>query len=355
VQALEELGEPAGQVDVAAADVVERQHAAEQPLPLLRHRHAYQDAIPSGLPGVGSHAVEAVRSALGRVEAPAHAAVGRPLRDLRQVIVVKSEASPDRGASREVEHLRGGQSRPGEIEQPADDTKHGVRLAKRPVGEPHMQVNPCPVAREPLVRFGWFGGCAERGVDQRCEHLDVRAHDDDVARLQRRVAREQVQDRFADDLDLAGAAVAGMHLETAVVRLERHALVRCARERRPGGRAVAADVVLDSAEKRPLPLLDDRMLVHNEAILVACENELHFAGVPTPGGKQRVPRQRRSGILRPTDDRRTAVGRRRDPCPELGRWVEEEEVYVARGGERAQDIEIGGRQTCEPEQRDPRG
>ena len=76
---------------------------------------------------------------------------------------------------------------------------------------------------------------AERRLDERRERLDVRAHDDHVARLERRVLVEQVQDRVAQHLDLAGAAVAGVDLDAAVGRRARgSARRRSSRARRPG-------------------------------------------------------------------------------------------------------------------------
>jgi hypothetical protein len=54
---------------------------------------------------------------------------------------------------------------------------------------------------------------AERGRDERRVVLDVGAHDQDVARLQRRVVGEQAGDHVAEHLDLPGRAVAGVHLE----------------------------------------------------------------------------------------------------------------------------------------------
>ena len=87
---------------------------------------------------------------------------------------------------------------------------------------------------------------AERRLDQRGERLDVRAHHDHVARLQRVVLVEQVEDRVAQDLDLAGAAVAGVDLDAAVARAE---------SGRGSGRPVGADVGLDAARAacRPAP------------------------------------------------------------------------------------------------------
>ena len=170
VQALEELGEAAGEIDVAAADVVERKHSPEQPLSLLRHRHAHQHAIPARLPRVRRQPVEPVRGTLRRIEAPAHAAVARPLRDPREVVVVEAEAPADRRAPRQVEHLRGGQPAAGEVEQLGDDAEHRVGLAQRAVGEAHVQVDPRRAGRQRVVLLRlrpppsrtWRGSAARR-------------------------------------------------------------------------------------------------------------------------------------------------------------------------------------------------
>ena len=53
VEAVDQLGEAAGQIDGAAVDVVEGQHAAEQLLALLGHGHAEQHPVQAGPPGVG--------------------------------------------------------------------------------------------------------------------------------------------------------------------------------------------------------------------------------------------------------------------------------------------------------------
>ena len=141
-------------------------------------------------------------------------------------------------------------------------------------------------------------------MDQRREDLDIGAHDDDVARLERRVVGEQVQDRVAHHLDLAGAAVAGVHLQAAIVRLEQHALVGRAGERQARRRAVGANVGLDPAEQRRAPLLDDQVVVDDDIVGTAGEDELHLASVPPPGGEQRILRQRRGRILVAAHDRR---------------------------------------------------
>ena len=187
-------------------------------------------------------------------------------------------------------------------------------------------------------------------MDQRREDLDVGAHDDDVARLERRVVGEQVEDRVAHHLDLAGAAVAGVHLQASIVRLQQRALVAGAGERQARRGAVGANVGLDSAEQRRSPFLDDEVVVDDDVVGCAGEDELHLASVLPPGGEQRILRQRRGRVLVAAHDRRAVARERGDPRPQLGRGVEEEEVHVPLGRQRVQDVEVARRQTRQAEE-----
>ena len=65
---------------------------------------------------------------------------------------------------------------------------------------------------------------SEVGDDQRCIRLDVRAHHQDVARLQRRVVLQQAEQHLAQHIDLTGRAVTAVHLHRAVIRGERTSL-----------------------------------------------------------------------------------------------------------------------------------
>ena len=80
----------------------------------------------------------------------------------------------------------------------------------------------------------------EVGDDQRRVGLDVRAHHQDVARLQRRVVLQQAEQHLAQHVDLTGRAVAAVHLHGAVIRRERAPLW-------PNG--IGGDVGLQPAEQ----------------------------------------------------------------------------------------------------------
>jgi hypothetical protein len=72
-------------------------------------------------------------------------------------------------------------------------------------------------------------------VNQRRKDIDIRAHNDDVARLERWVIVEQVEDRVAHDFGLADTAVTGVHLQASIVRLQQHALSLAPGRGRPAG------------------------------------------------------------------------------------------------------------------------
>ena len=192
LHAADELGEPAGEVDRAAVDVVERQHALDELAALLGHRDANQHPVEASPPRTGWERSELVRLTVRGIEPPADPALGDPVLHPRQVIVVETEAAAHRLTTSQVEQLRGGRALVGEREQLADDAEHGIGLPERAVGEPDAQVGRFVAPRvhvRLLIVFAVASG-AERRLDQRRERLDVGAHHDHVARLERRVVLE---------------------------------------------------------------------------------------------------------------------------------------------------------------------
>src|SRR5690606_28060210 len=88
-------------------------------------------------------------------------------------------------------------------------------------------------------------GHAERRVEEGSVGLDVWAHDEDVARLERRVLLEQVRDDVAEHLDLARLTVAGVDLDAPVLGRELPTEpLRLTRSVVPG------DVALEQPEQR---------------------------------------------------------------------------------------------------------
>ncbi len=141
VEAVEELGQPAGEIDVAAAHVVERQDAADQALPLVGHGHAEQHPVEARPPGVGVEGVELVRRPVGGVEAPADAGGGHPFLGPGEVVVVEAEPPPDRLPAGQVEHLGGGHPGRRQVQQLGHHAQHRVGLAQRPVGQADPEID----------------------------------------------------------------------------------------------------------------------------------------------------------------------------------------------------------------------
>ena len=346
-----ELGEAARELDVAGVHVVERQHAGEEPLALLGHRDADEHAVEPRAPRPGVEAVEVERRAVRGVDAPADPAVGDPALDPREVVVVEVEAAADRLAVDEVEHLRGGHPLAREVDEPRDHPEHGVRASQRAVREPHAQVGRAHVVgqriRLVVLRRDLAG--TERRLDERREGLDVRAHHDHVAGLERRVVLEDVQDRVAQHLDLARAAVAGVDLDAAIAGVEQGPRVRLAGQRRSRRLAVGVDVRLDAAEQRVGRVRHGVVMAD---VPGGAEHELHLACVAAPRGQQAARRQVGRRIVRAAHDRRHAGAL--DPVPQPGRGVQEEEVHVTPGGDRLQDLEVPGGQPRQAEDAQPR-
>ena len=161
---------------------------------------------------------------------------------------------------------------------------------------------------------------------------------------------EEVEDRVAQDLDLAGAPVAGVDLEAAVAGLEQRARVRFGAERQRGRRSVGAHVGLDAGEQR-VGVVRDRVVVVDRLGRRAGEDELHLARVAPPRGEQAVLRDGRAGVVGAEDDR----GHAGELVPQRRRRVQEEQVHVAMRGERREDVAVRGRQPGEAEQREALG
>ena len=175
---------------------------------------------------------------------------------------------------------------------------------------------------------------AERGLDQRRERLDVRAHHDDVAGLEGGVVLEEVQHGVAEHLDLPAPPVARVDPDAVVVRRpgeggRRPSRPRARRARgrpgrRPGsGAAGSVDASRRGARGRR-GVRDGR-----------AEDELHLAGVASPRraaagcvGTSAVGSSARASRAR------AGLDRRLEALPQGGRGVQQEEVHVALGAPR---------------------
>ncbi len=199
---------------------------------------------------------------------------------------------------------------------------------QRTIREPHPQ--PVPgMGERPLDAL------AERGPHQRRVRLDVRAHDDDVARLERRIVLEQVQQPLPQGLHLPGRAVAGVDLDGVVHRPRRRLPVR-------------GDVGLQLSEQR-------RGARRSRVVHVdhpdGAEPRLQLAHVAGEAGEQRMCDVERAHVVGAAT-RRFTVG---ELPPHLDTRMRNPHVHIAIGAERGQHRDLIGAQPGGPEQRQPFG
>ncbi len=361
-EAVEEFGQAAGQVDVAAAHVVDGEHPADQAVPFVGHGHTEEEPVEAGPPRVGVEGVELVGGPVGGVEAPADAGLRHPLLGPGQVVVVEVEPAPDRLPAGQVEHLGGGHPGRSQGQELGHDPEDRIGLAQRPVGQPDPEIDPgragdggrvdgisATGAVEP------FGG-AERGVDQRGERLDVGAHHDDVAGLEGRVGGQEVEDGVAHHLHLPAPPVTGVDGQAGVAPVKDGPVV-APRQRQAGRGPVGPHVGLDPLQERRFPRLDGMVVVDRRAVAGAAvvgvdgrEDQLHLPGVTPPGGQERVGREVGRRVGGTGDDRPPPARPLLDPAPQHGRGMEQEEVHVAMGGQGPQHGQRTGRQPGEAEQ-----
>jgi hypothetical protein len=326
LKAVEILGEAPRKVDRGAVDIVVGDYAVQQPRLVLGHRDAGHQAIQTGLPRALRDVLQAEQNTVVRVEAPACTDRGDPLLQPAHVVLREAEASPDRLAVGEVEDLGGGDARGCELEQSRDNAEDGVGLAEGPVGEADAQVCGRAVRRIGVASVVGIAR-AEGRLDERRECLNVRAHDNDVARLERRVVLEGMQNRVAKNLHLAGRAVAGVDLKAGV--------------RAHGGLrrwdSVVPDVGLHPCEQSP-----GVAVVRAAAVAVARhpglarDHHLKLAPVAPPGGQKRVGRQERRADRGARDRRAVIAERIGDAVPRRGGRLKQEQVHFASAvGQRA--------------------
>ena len=304
-ESVDVLGEPAGQLDPVAPDVVERQGGAEPGLRVVGHGHAGQHPVEPEPPGV-LQVADAERFPVVGVESPSDARLAHPAGHRVEVVVDEAETAADRLGLGEVEHRAGRGAAAGHVEELGRDAQQRVGARQRAVGE----LDPEPVRRVAALDDVTE---TERRGDQRRVVLDVRAHHQDVAWLERAFAAnrilgavlEQPEQHLAEHLHLPGRAVAAVHLDRPVGRVEAAAL---------RARGVVAQVGLEPAEqrvggrqrgrRRDLVVVDGRPEAALQLALVAaerCEQR-----VPDPAVADVSRARHRAGRGRPA----AATGRR---------------------------------------------
>ncbi len=141
--------------------------------------------------------------------------------------------------------------------------------------------------------------------------------------------------------------MAGVDGEARVVGVERRAVVGVIR--RCG---VDPDVGLEASEER-LGLGELAVVVLIGVGRVGGrEDDLQLARVLAPGGEEAVVRQGDGGVVLATRRVHGVVERRGDLLPEGGRRVQEVQVDVAMRGDRAENLQPGGRQAREAQDRE---
>ena len=198
---------------------------------------------------------------------------------------------------------------------------------------------------------GWASGAGrlaqpERGGEQRCVGLDVGAHHEDVARLERRVVLHQPDEHLAQHLDLSGRAVAGVHLHRAVRRARASRPDRAACGRR-AGRPAASDSSGVAALVVPV---DDVLVVRARG---------SSATAAAPGSRARARRATGARRSRPDASSRRRTGPAATTSAQLGpggrRACGSQRCTSRTSPTAAQQLELGDRQPGVPEHRQPVG
>ena len=117
LQPVDQLGEPAGELDAGRPDVVERQRRTDPALGVVGHRHAREHPVEAEAPGVLDVALQAVRRTVLLVVGPADPGLLDPLGDRLEVVLGEPEPAAYRLSSDQVEDRTGLGAATGEVEQ----------------------------------------------------------------------------------------------------------------------------------------------------------------------------------------------------------------------------------------------
>ena len=298
----DQLGHPAGQVEVGTVEVVQAQGGAQVVHLLAVDGGADEHPRESGLPGVLAQPGQGVVTPVLVVETPADRRRHHPVAEPLEVVVVEPETSTHGRGAGEVEHLPGAEAAPGEPDQPGGQREQRVGHRRGPVGQAHPQGvrRVGGEARRRGAALAHHLAEPEAGVHQRGVGVDVGAHDEDVARLQGRVLLQQVGEHVAQHLDLPGPAVAGVHLDAAVLLRDVPGAPLGV-----GRHVVGLEVPLEQAQQRGRrPAGAVRAAVGPpagpslEGMRCQRQGALQLAGVPPQAGEQRVVHEQRGVVLR---------------------------------------------------------
>ena len=205
-QSAQQRGQAAQSDGVQPADFVVRLNLV--PGIALPHRKAQQHAAQAKAPAVGFARVgQANAGALRAVQAPAHASAFDPAVQKRHLGLGNAKALAHRINGQQIQYLADGKA----------PLRHGQHMLQG-----HQQRRPATLA---LVGHGVGDvariaarNAAKNGFDMWRVHIDVRHHDDDVARRQRAVGIHARQQLVVQHLHLTLRAVRSGKADGAVTR-----------------------------------------------------------------------------------------------------------------------------------------
>ena len=241
---VDELGEAAGEVDRAAVDVVEGEHAAHEAAVLLGHRDPGEQPVEARRATCSPRWPRARTARGGRRRAPSGprsrrpSARGGPGRRRR----ARSAAAPARGRRGRAPGRRSAARR--RARAAGHHAEHRVRLAQRPVGEPHPEVGRRarrPPSSDPSAAKVACTSGAKVSTSGHITRMSRGSSVGSSARACRIASRSTSTWRRA--------AVAGVDLQAPVGGVERHALVGPAAQRRARRRPVGPHVGLEPGEQ----------------------------------------------------------------------------------------------------------
>ena len=247
------FGEPAGEFDPVAADVVERQRGAQPCLRVIGHGDPGQDPVQPETPGVLHELVESVGLAVVCVESPADARLADPGGRCVEIVVGETEAGAHRGCLGEVEHLRWRwPARRPMSSNCAATPEQRIGLGQRAVGEP----DPEPVGRDGRPVTPRPGRNPRRSAARRSRYRGTSPGCRGARATRRRPAGRATPHAARRP---AGRGCGSVHLHRAVVAGEhpaarpgrrRPAMSACSQPSRVSGPGVGAEIYVVATVRR---------------------------------------------------------------------------------------------------------
>ena len=291
-----------GEVDGEALDVVDRQHALEQPVALLGHRHADEHAVEPGPPGAGGEVVRACTARGGRRRGPSGCRCRRPSRGCARGPRPRagSAGGPARGRRGRARRRRSGAGPARSMSWATTPStgfvwrsERSARRTRRSVGRSSSGSgsNSSSSTTSPAPKVAWISG-ANASMSG---HMTITSRGCSVSSSS---SRWRIASRRT-------STWRARPWQEWIWMLRSSGRARAARAAGSGAgrRAVGAHVGLDAGEQRVAAGVDGVVVGD---VVVRPEHELHLARVLPPGGEQAVVGERGGGVVGAADDRRGA-------------------------------------------------